>query len=147
MKNTSLCAIVCLLLSSCRKEKDGREPEEKKPLVELLTQQKWILAGYGFDDNNNKRIDDTENMIEDCQNDNSYEFFRDSTGVVKENEKVCGAGAPVTNFTWGLGNGNKELFLSFIPATIEQLDEVSLVLRHRIPGLNDSARFTTVFKH
>lgn len=147
MKNISLCAIVCLLLNACKKEKDHPEPEKKKTFVELLTQQKWILAGYGFDDNNNKRIDDTENMIQDCQRDNSYEFFGDSTGVVKENEKVCDAGAPVTNFTWSLATGSKELILSFNPATIEHLDEVSLVLKHHIPGLNDSARFTTVYKH
>lgn len=145
MKNISLCAIVCLLLNSCRKEKYSREPEKEKSVVELLTQKKWILTGYGFDDNHNTLIDESENMIQECQKDNSYEFFTGGSGVVKENEQVCSAGNPVNNFQWELGNDNKVLLISFNPAKIARLDESSMVLRHYVPGLVDS--LTTVYKH
>lgn len=145
MKNISLCAIMLLALNSCKKEKDERVKE--KTAVELLTQKKWILIRYGFDDNNNQQVDEHEDMIQDCQNDNTYEFFRDSTGLVKENEKVCGTGNPVSAFTWQFANGNKELVLSWNSASVVTLNETSLVLRHKIPGLQDSARFTVVYKH
>lgn len=145
MKSISLCAVVCLLLNGCRKEKHSREPEKEKPVVELLTQKKWILAGYGFDDNNNRLIDEGENMIQECQKDNSYEFFTGGSGVVKENEQVCNAGAPVTDFQWKLSDDNKELFISFNPAKIARLDESAMVLRHYVPGLVDS--LTAVYKH
>lgn len=147
MKNISLCAIMLLALNSCRKEKEGREPAKEKTAVELLTQKKWILISYGFDDNNNQQVDEHENMIHDCQDDNSYEFFRDSTGLVKENDKVCGTGNPVSAFTWHFANGNKELVLTWNTASVLALNETSLVMRHQIPGLRDSARFTAVYKH
>jgi hypothetical protein len=145
MKNILLCTIICLLLNSCRKEKHSREPDKKKSVVELLTQKKWILTGYGFDDNHNMLIDESENMIQECQKDNSYEFFTGGSGVVKENEQVCNAGAPFTDFQWKLSDDNKELFISFNPAKIARLDESSMVLRHYVPGLIDS--LTTVYKH
>ena len=145
MKNISLCAIMLLALNSCKKEKDERVKE--KTAVELLTQKKWILIRYGFDDNDNQQVDEHEDMIQDCQDDNSYEFFRDSTGLVKENEKVCGTGDPVSDFNWHFANGNKELVLSWDTARVLALNETSLVLRFQIPGLQDSARFTIVYKH
>jgi hypothetical protein len=147
MKNGSLCAIMLLALNACKKEKNGREPVKEKTAVELLTQKKWILIRYGFDDNNNQQVDADENIIHDCQDDNSYEFFRDSSGLVKENEKVCGMGNPVSAFTWHFARENKDLVLSWDTASILALNDTSLVLRYKIPGLQDSARFTTVYKH
>lgn len=145
MKSIPLCAIVCLLLYGCRKEKKDRGPVKEQVVRELLTQKKWILTAYGFDDNKNKLIDEEENMIEACQQDNSYEFFTDGSGVVKENEQVCSVGNPVNSFEWKLDDDERVLFISMNPATIIRLDESAMVLQHYVPGLIDS--LITVFKH
>jgi hypothetical protein len=84
-----------LLAMACKKEKNNKEPDKEKTPVDLLTQQKWILASYGFDDNNNKVVDEQEDMSRDCERDNSHEFFPDSTGVAKDNDDPQIRGKPV----------------------------------------------------
>lgn len=141
--------VICLLLMAilaCRKE--NKQPAIEKPStkVRLMTQKPWLLTGYGFDDNDNKQLEDPENMIQDCMRDNTYEFFADSTGLVKENLQLCNSGTPVTAFRWEF-RGEQALLVSGNAASIIKLDENHLVLRYFVQGLNDSARFIAVYIH
>jgi hypothetical protein len=144
MKYAMFCIAVLLVLAACRKNKD-KAPEPEKTPLELLTQNKWLLSSVGWDDNKNKKIDAQEEQIRDCENDNTFEFFTDLTGLAKDNQKTCGTGNPVNNFTWEFTNGNSGMLISSNPATVVTLNKDSLVLLYHIQGLVDG--FMAIYKH
>ena len=97
----TMLRIVCSLLLitimvGCKKH--THKPGQKT-MEELLTSGKWTLVAYGYDDNHNSTIDTDENLIIDCQKDNTIEYKRDGSGVSLENQSVCMAD-PVATFQW-----------------------------------------------
>jgi hypothetical protein len=144
MKYAMLSIAVLLMLSGCRKNKD-KAPEKEKTPLELLTQKKWIFNSFGFDDNKNKKIDTEEEMIRDCEKDNSFEFFTDLTAVAKDNQNTCGAGNPVNNFTWKFTDGASKILIEGNAASIVTLNEDSLVLLYHIEYIIDG--FMATYKH
>ncbi|HET6994060.1 MAG TPA: hypothetical protein VFI06_03710 [Chitinophagaceae bacterium] len=116
-----------VLLLSCKKEKIN-SPREKS-FAELLTQKEWILAGYGFDDNGNGKLDAAENLIQDCEKDNSYRFNAPDIGTTRDNALSCG-GPGETQFSWQLLNNNTQLEIESNPFSILLLNENSMELNH-----------------
>jgi hypothetical protein len=143
MKQTILLIAVLSVTFACKKEKH-KAPEEKKTPLKLITQKKWISSSFGFDDNKNGKIDGAEEMIRDCETDNTVEFFTDSTGVGKENQKTCGNGNPVNPFKWQFDGTNK-ILIENNSATIVTLNEDSLVLLYHIQYVVDG--FMATYKH
>lgn len=124
--------IVLGLSVSCDKSEAGQEPTPKTTF-ELLTQKEWMLSGFGFDDNKNGIIDMAEDMSEECQRDNLYQFNRDGSGLYKENLKSCNTGISEQAFTWKLQKNDREL--DFLSGTIQiqKITEVEMTLFNEIP--------------
>jgi hypothetical protein len=120
-----------LLMTACKKEAENIE-DEKTP-AQLLTQREWVLAAHGFDDNNNSAIDDWENIIEECQKDNTYVFNISGTGSAFDNSLSCGD--PVNhNFVWQLLSNGSRIEIGHQPYVVLKLNEQELVLSPEIPG-------------
>lgn len=114
-----------ILTLSCKK--DNTVLPGKSTATELLTREKWILSGYGFDDNHNNKLDPQENIIGDCQKDNSYRFEISGNGSFLDNAISCG-GPAETVFNWRLSNNETRLEIEFELSDILVLNETSLVI-------------------
>jgi hypothetical protein len=140
MKKIFLITAIAVAGTACDKE----DIVPDKTAAELLTQKEWILTGHGFDSNSNNILDAGENVIENCQMDNSYLFRTDGTGSAFDNAVTCGA--PVnSNFEWQLLNNNTELEIEFEKLSIIKINEQQLVLNPILPGL--SVKYLLVYRH
>jgi hypothetical protein len=128
-----------ILLLSCKKEKTILP--DKKPAAELLSQKEWILTGYGFDNNNNDKLDAGENLIQDCQKDNSYRFNVAGIGTSLDNVIRCG-GPAESQFSWRLLRNDTQVEIQSELINILLLDENELVLN---PGL--MSKLIMVYRH
>lgn len=122
--------MVMAMVASFSKENDL----PKKPVGELLTQQEWTLAAYGYDKNNNGLVDNAEEMIRDCERDNSYEFDLNGSGIIADNALSCGNGISEQSFIWKSTENETALDLNSGVAKILRLDENNLVLSENIAG-------------
>ena len=119
----ALLLLFCFLSTTACKKDTPRQPRTP---AQILTSQPWILQGIGFDDNGNGLIDAAENILTDCQKDNTYAFNADGTGIIKDVGLICDG---VThNFKWKLVNENKALDFETYVAPIIQLSEKELIL-------------------
>src|ERR1041384_475524 len=100
-----LCSLLILMMAGCKKH--THQPTEKS-LEELLTDGRWVLVGYGYDDNQNGIIDTDENLVTDCQKDNTTEYRVNGSGISLENQSVCMAD-PVTEFQWKFIDSEKAI--------------------------------------
>lgn len=128
--------IVCSLLLiaimvGCKKH--THKPGQKT-MEELLTSGKWTLVAYGYDDNHNSTIDTDENLIIDCQKDNTIEYKRDGSGVSLENQSVCMAD-PVATFQWKFIGTEKAIEISAQRLDIHTLSDTELHFVIQIPGV------------
>lgn len=98
-----------------------------------FTSGKWLLAGYGYDDNNNGNLDADENLIIDCQKDNTVEYMRNGTGVSLENQMVCMAD-PITEFQWKFIDDEKAIEIQAQRLDIHTLTANELHFIIQIPG-------------
>jgi hypothetical protein len=89
------------------------------PAAGMLINRQWVMIDYGFDENLNGKLDPTESRIEDCEKDDTYEFFRDGTGLAKSNNFSCCNGLDEQPFRWRLtDNGNSlQLFAETLSIT------------------------------
>jgi len=120
------------LFLSCKK--DSNSQSMGKSVVQLLTQQEWILKAVGFDDNRNNILDDKENVITECQKDNSYKFDANGSGKALDNTLSCGSPFN-TNFNWVLSGNGTALEIEGVKMNISKLDENDFELVSDIPGL------------
>ena len=122
---------ILTLIAGCTKEPGTKI--DGKAAAGLLTQKEWLLTAHGIDDNNNGMIDENENLIQDCQKDNSYKFNPAGMGTYSDNAISCG-GENQLEFSWKLLDNNKELEISFERLTILRLDEYYLILKPQSQG-------------
>lgn len=131
-----------LLLISCRAE------NESLSVTELLTRQPWILASYGFDENENGMIDTNEESIAACEEDNLYLFYRNGTGIFMDNRLSCATGISELPFTWKLINNHSALDFQFAVSQIQSLTIDQLIIyHHENMNTNRSIRYIQIFKH
>jgi hypothetical protein len=124
---------IALILATVACKKNKTTTGEENSTTELLTKKAWILHSVGFDDNNNKLIDISENQILDCQKDNSYQFLLSGKGTIAENAVSCNPSSN-NNFDWTLV-GDTVLNIGFQPTVILTLNETEMLLQPDIPGL------------
>jgi hypothetical protein len=142
LMNKIVLAGLLVFIVSCQKE--NNTSVKKKSATELLTQKAWVLTTHGFDDNNNGVIDPTENLIRDCEKDNSYVFKNTGIATVFENTISCG-GSDQSDFDWKLLNGDTKLLTEFETSSILRLDENELILNPDFPGLN--VKYFLFYRH
>ena len=100
--------------------------------IDLLTKGSWQSIAHGFDDDNSGTIESYENLLTDCQKDNTTKFNTNGTGTVNENQVVCGTD-PVSNFAWKFVNDDKAIEIMDITMNIQKLTETELHLIIEIP--------------
>ena len=118
---------ITLLVSITGCDKDHKElpsPHEPTPM-ELLTSGPWLLKAYGFDDDSTGIIEDYENMISACQQDNTTVYRNDGTGNTFENGLVCG-GDSMTSFEWKFIDNNKAIEIWEMRMNIHRLTKNEL---------------------
>ena len=135
-------ALLLLFFMGCKKDKAPLGKE--KPRAELLTQTTWVLAGSGFDDNQNGLLDSVENATTECQKDNSYLYNSNGTGVVNDNQLSCG-GAGRIDFYWQLINNDTEIKFDFQSMFVKELTKDKMILSPNLPWL--TVPFIIVYKH
>ncbi|HRO69397.1 MAG TPA: lipocalin family protein [Chitinophagaceae bacterium] len=134
---------ISLVLAACDKDND----ESKSPTI-LLTQKNWILKSVGIDDNKNGIIEAEEEMIRECDVDNSYSFFVNGTGLFEEGELDCGTGINELPFTWKFKEGTSQIEFNVNTFKILRLSENELVLNHFLDiGNGNKLSFITSFRH
>lgn len=100
--------------------------------LNMLTSKEWKLVAHGFDDNKNNKLDPEENQIEDCQKDNTYDFFPNGKGNAG-NDIPCG-GESNFEFDW-IFLENDKLEIAYQNFSIVKLNEHELVLSPELPGV------------
>jgi hypothetical protein len=106
---------------SCKKEE-----RQNADRTELLTQKSWKLLSYGYDYNNDGRIDNSEENISNYQKNNMYVFNSNGTGIVLKNTLTGNKG--LVPFNWTLTNNEK--VLDFIDGTmsVAKISKDNLIL-------------------
>lgn len=123
--------LIITIISGCKKE--THQPQVAKP-VDLLTDGKWLLVRFGFDDDSSGVIEDYENMIEDCQKDNTTQYFADGRGETRENQNDCPTGAD-TQFEWKFIDNDKAIEILFHRYDLKKLTRTELYFIIHIQGL------------
>lgn len=127
-----LSALLLITITfGCKKE--SPPPQPPKP-IDLLTSGQWLLTAYGWDDDSTGDIEDHENMILDCQKDNSTQFYRDGIGKSLENQNDCN-NTPDSEFKWKFIDNNQALEIGFQRLDIHVLTKDELHFKVHIQGL------------
>jgi len=127
----SMLPMVLWMIAACKKEK---ETVEKSP-VQLLTVKEWILFSIGFDDNNNGIIDNNEELIKDCERDNTIKFTSDGRGYFQDKGITCG-GLIENNFNWEFINNNTSIEIEAAIVSILKLDEKEFIYTPKLDGVS-----------
>src|SRR5262245_30185170 len=106
MKKLLIVALMILIMS-CNKDED-----KAKPAIELMTHRSWILSAHGYDTDDNRQIEPSENNIQPCEQDNNYAFNTNGTGVYSDMGLSCG-GPDQNHFNWRLLNNDTQLEIGF----------------------------------
>ena len=123
--------MVLWMITACKKEK---EIVEKSP-VQLLTGKEWILFSIGFDDNSNGVIDNNEELIKDCEKDNTIKFTSNGQGFF--NDKGINCGGPLeNNFNWVFIDNNTSIEIEGAIISILKLDENEFIYTPKLEGVN-----------
>ena len=119
-----ITALLCItIVMSCKKETN--EPKVAPPL-QLLTTGKWTLSAYGWDDDSSGNIEAHENLILDCQKDNTVQFFTNGNAQGLENQEACGNNTPESNFTWKFIDDEKAIEVEQVRYDIRTLNKTEL---------------------
>ena len=131
-----------VIFSSCFKEDISRN-------TLLLTSQSWRFDAYGLDENNNGIVDETENSMQSCEQDDRFTFMMKGTGFFERNELSCTSGEPeIINFTWSFNNNESELAIFAAPEKINRLDENFLeVYFMDVNSLGEAVKYIRRFRH
>ncbi len=120
----------------------------KKTAMELITQQEWLFAGAGYDENRNGFLDKEEAILAECESDNSCLFLKNGTGVYYDNRLICGTGVTECLFRWGFVDKNRSLILDESAVRISCLNEDNLVFFGNTKGAGGrEIIYITVFMH
>jgi hypothetical protein len=123
------------ILSGCKKE--THEPQVGKP-IDLLTDGKWLLVSFGYDFDNSGALEDPENLIEDCQKDNTNQYFADGRGQVRDNQATCQSPAE-SNFEWKFVDNEKAVEIHFQRYELVKLTNTELHFIIHLQGISTPA--------
>lgn len=141
-KQVLLCLVLCVLFSSCVKEDVSRN-------TGFLIQHSWRFEAYGPDENNNGIIEEAENIMLPCEEDDRFTFMVSGSGFFERYKTSCSVGEPdIINFTWSFHNNETELAIFAAPEKISQLDDNILEVYYMdINSLGEPVKFIRRFRH
>lgn len=131
-----------IIPSSCIKE-------DIKSKTTLLVERSWRFERYGLDENNNGVIEDAENYMMPCEQDDVFTFMINGAGFFEGDALPCTEGEPaVINFAWSFSNNETELAIFAAPEKINKLDENILEVYYMDQNLQGHAvKFIRRFQH
>ena len=135
--------IIAAFAIACSKESN----DDPKTPVQLLTQRPWKLVSHGFDNNHNNKIDPDEEAIEDCEKDNSYNFYVNGTGLVEENLLKCTNGISEFSFNWRFADGQKTLDFFFAALHLVKMDEEQMILAGDENANGQTPKHLGIYRH
>jgi hypothetical protein len=134
--NRLLTALLLItILSGCKKE--THEPQVAKP-KDLLTDGKWLLVRFGYDDDNSGAIEDYENLVMDCQKDNTIQYFTDGRGQTRDNQDVCQSPSG-SEFEWKFVDNEKAIEILFQRYDLQKLTRSELHFVLHFQGITTAA--------
>ena len=142
LKLTVVSIFSVIILSACIKENIDRK-------TTLLVERSWRFERYGLDENNNGVIEDAENYMMPCEQDDVFTFMINGAGFFEGYELPCTEGEPaVINFTWSFSNNQTELAIFAAPEKINKLDDNTLEVYYMDQNLQGEAvKFIRRFQH
>lgn len=140
--------LAVIFISGIACKKDNKAGSQPKSATELLTQDTWILKSYGFDDNANNIVDPGEDLIQECEKDNTYIFNTDGTGLYSDGVIICGNGIIENPFRWKFTEQETVLDFGNGIARIFRLSEDELILYYEINlGGPPPLKILTIYGH
>jgi len=121
-----LGALTVIAIFSCKK--DRKQTQDEAGASEMLTAKPWKLLSYGNDDNKDGVVNNNEELIRDCEKDNTAIFNIEGSGMVMENVKICEGHEGTSPFKWSLTNNNTMLDFQYGIAAIVKLSKDSLII-------------------
>ena len=104
---------------SCNKQNDMLNRN-----TALLIEKSWKFEIYGLDENNNGKIEESENNMLSCEADDVFTFYANGGGIFEGGTIPCSVGeSAVIGFNWRFENNGTELAVFASPEKINQLDE------------------------
>lgn len=120
------------IITGCEKE---THPPQVAPPVDLLTNGKWLLTSYGWDDDSSGVIEDKENLLTDCEKDNTIQYFSDGKGQTRDNQLTCTVPGE-SMFEWKFIDDEKAIEILFQRYEIENINSQELHLKVHPEWLN-----------
>ena len=137
-----LFLVSCFLFSSCLKKDVSRN-------TGFLIQHSWRFEAYGPDENNNGIIEESENIMMPCEEDDRFTFMVSGSGFFERNKLSCSMAEPdIINFIWSFHNNETELAIFAAPEKISRLDDNILEVYYMdINSLGEPVKFIRRFCH
>lgn len=141
-KQTLICVLLFVLFSSCLKEDISRN-------TVFLVQHSWRFDVYGLDENNNGIIEESENIMMPCEEDDRFTFMVSGSGFFERDKLSCSLSEPdIINFSWSFYNNETELAIFAAPERISRLDDNILEVYYMdVNSLGQPVRFIRRFRH
>lgn len=128
-------------------DREARPDTSLLPAVELLLNKKWVLTSYGFDENGNGRIDMMEERIEECEKDDTYQFYSNGRGMMSDNSFSCCNGIDEQVFQWHFTNNGQSLVVFSETIHIMRLTTRELVTYKKLSYIKGQVlKLITVYK-
>jgi len=117
------------------------------PVSELLLNKKWVLTSYGFDENGNNHVDMMEERIEECEKDDTYQFYSNGKGIMSDNSFSCCNGIDEQVFQWRFTDKGQSLLVSSETIHIMRLTTRELVTYKKLSYTKGQAlKLITVYR-
>lgn len=129
--------ILCLaIVQSCKK--NTKEPKKDEPFVDVemnkISAKPWLIYRVDLNGLNVWNA----GLIEKCQKDDTYRFYKDSVLMVYDNVDKCSGGTDSTDSYWQFYKGRKRLIGTILGTTdtadILVLDPSSMILGIDLDG-------------
>ena len=123
---TSVC-----VTSPCCKKYNGQYNQKEINLYDtgqLLTAAPWKLLSFGYDNNDDDRIDAAEENITPCQKSNIYRFNANGSGSIVKDKIICGNEAEPSVFSWSFTNNKTIIDFFYGKLFIAAISNDSMVL-------------------
>lgn len=147
MKKTflRLPVVIFVLLSVVSCNKNGSSTSK----IELLTQKAWLYQNLEVGAGGAWQTDPSFATMEVCEKDNQTVFKATKAYEVNEGATKCDSSDPQVNEqgTWDFADNETKLIISGETATINQLDEKTLILTGTTTVENSTINYRVTFKH
>lgn len=133
-----------LLLCDTGAHSDNRQ---EASVTEMLINKQWRMFDYGFDENLDGKLEPTESRIETCEKDDTYEFYKDGSGVAKSNSFSCCNGLDEQTFRWRVMGDEKTLLFFSEEQAVTKLTTEELITCKKLSYIKgQTTSLITIYK-